>query len=202
VLKITPFDESLDQISINPRKQAFEKLISGMYLGEVVRHILLHLIKEGLLFQGKSSPILDTHYGLDTALMSSIEATELTPNSTDFTAILKVLELELKLPAEFISNQDCILVYRACELAGTRALRLAAVALAAMYRQIGSPEGGFAVGVDGSLVEFYPRFEERVRAGLKEILGEEEKRIEIGLAKDGSGVGAALTALQAKKQKK
>jgi hexokinase len=77
------------------------------------------------------------------------------------------------------------------------------------------------VGVDGSVVEHYPRFEERVRQALKEVLGESvEKRIVIGLAKDGSGVGgerypierslnlitsciclAALCALQAKKQR-
>lgn len=39
-----------------------------------------------------------------------------------------------------------------------------------------------------------------MRKALKVLLGEEcEGRIRIGLAKDGSGVGAALTALQAKK---
>ena len=48
-------------------------------------------------------------------------------------------------------------------------------------------------GLDGSLVEFYPRFESRIRDALKEMLGSEvEKRIEIGLAKDGSGVGGEL----------
>ncbi len=32
VLTITPFDNKLDRESINPRKQAFEKMVSGMYL--------------------------------------------------------------------------------------------------------------------------------------------------------------------------
>lgn len=51
-----------------------------------------------------------------------------------------------------------------------------------------------------SVAEFLPGFEGRVRQALKVLLGEEcEGRIRIGLAKDGSGVGAALTALQAKK---
>ena len=44
-------------------------------------------------------------------------------------------------------------------------------------------------------------FEERMRGALRELIGEEgEKRVKIGLAKDGSGVGAALGALQAAKQ--
>jgi len=56
------------------------------------------------------------------------------------------------------------------------------------------------VGVDGSLVEFYPNFEDLMREALREIkeIGVEgEKRIRIGIAKDGSGVGAALIALVA-----
>ncbi len=49
-------------------------------------------------------------------------------------------------------------------------------------------------------MEFLPNFEERVRKALKVLLGEKgENRIKMGLAKDGSGIGAALTALQAKK---
>ena len=58
------------------------------------------------------------------------------------------------------------------------------------------------IGVDGSLVEFYPNFEEYIREALREIpeIGARgEKRIRIGIAKDGSGVGAALIALVADK---
>lgn len=52
----------------------------------------------------------------------------------------------------------------------------------------------------GSLAEFLPHFLDRVQESLHIVLGEEGgKRIKIGLAKDGSGVGAALAALQAKK---
>lgn len=41
-----------------------------------------------------------------------------------------------------------------------------------------------------SLIQFYPEFEHRIRESLRAIVGPEvEKRVEIGLAKDGSGVG-------------
>ncbi|KAF7552943.1 hypothetical protein G7Z17_g3969 [Cylindrodendrum hubeiense] len=53
------------------------------------------------------------------------------------------------------------------------------------------------IGVDGSLFEFYPTFEEDIRGALRDIpeIGPEgEKRISMGLARDGSGVGAALVA--------
>ncbi|KAL1838955.1 hypothetical protein VTK73DRAFT_4190 [Phialemonium thermophilum] len=53
------------------------------------------------------------------------------------------------------------------------------------------------IGADGSLIEFYPSFEADMRAAMREVpeIGAEgERRIRIGLAKDGSGVGAALMA--------
>jgi hexokinase len=56
------------------------------------------------------------------------------------------------------------------------------------------------IGVDGSLVEHYPYFRDMIYEALRIIdgIGEEgAKRIRIGIAKDGSGVGAALIALVA-----
>jgi hexokinase len=65
----------------------------------------------------------------------------------------------------------------------------------------GDPESDVVdIGVDGSVVEFYPGFEDYLREALREIEGVGEKgerRIRIGIAKDGSGVGAALIALVA-----
>lgn len=59
------------------------------------------------------------------------------------------------------------------------------------------------IGVDGSIVECYPGFETEMRQALRDVpeIGDEgEGRITIGLAKDGSSVGAALMALAASKQ--
>jgi hexokinase len=77
VLPTTAFDNKLDRESINPRLQAFEKFISGMYLGEITRNICLSLIDaapKSLLFNGRSSTVLNSHYGLDTAVLSEVEA--------------------------------------------------------------------------------------------------------------------------------
>jgi hexokinase len=56
------------------------------------------------------------------------------------------------------------------------------------------------IGVDGSLVEHYPYFRNTIDEALRAIDGigkEGADRIRIGIAKDGSGVGAALIALVA-----
>lgn len=191
-------------------------MVSGMYMGEVVRNVLLSLIERGLLFSGHSSEALNTHYGFDTALMSSIEehpSSSYTSHSHSGLAhgshkewaksiieTRKVLTSSLGIKDEHISDADCLVVRRASELVGTRGARLSAVAIAAVIKQVGwdkeihaGSRGSFDVGVDGSLVEFYPGFECRVRGALRDILGVKvAKSIGIGLAKDGSGIGGGL----------
>ncbi|KAL7675386.1 hypothetical protein ACOME3_001647 [Neoechinorhynchus agilis] len=46
----TVYDREVDEASINPGFQKFEKMISGMYLGEIVRIILVDLVENNLLF--------------------------------------------------------------------------------------------------------------------------------------------------------
>ena len=75
-LPTTPFDRGLDRRSINPSFQAFEKFVSGLYLGESVRSVILALVDatpKPLLFGGKSTETLNAHYGIDTSLMSEME---------------------------------------------------------------------------------------------------------------------------------
>ncbi|MCO5608380.1 hypothetical protein L7F22_062589 [Adiantum nelumboides] len=55
ILPVTVYDNVVDREAIRPRHHAFEKMISGMYLGEVCRIVLLHLIDSLLIFQGHSS---------------------------------------------------------------------------------------------------------------------------------------------------
>ena len=46
---LTKWDREVDRLSINPGKQIFEKMISGMYMGEVVRQVLIDLGKKHAL---------------------------------------------------------------------------------------------------------------------------------------------------------
>ncbi|CAE6408389.1 unnamed protein product [Rhizoctonia solani] len=164
VLDVTPFDNKLDRESINPRFQCFEKLISGMYLGEITRNILLYLIDNNMLFSGRSTAELNKHYGFDTALMSAIES----DTTADLSQTRQTLVKELNLEEKLIKKADLEIVRWACHL-----------------------------------FEFYPNFEQRLRLSLELLVGPEiEKEVKIGRAKDGSGVGAALCALQASKQTK
>jgi len=203
VLPFTEFDNKVDRESVNPRFQAFEKFISGMYQGEITRNLILHLIDKNLLFRGYSTRTLNQHYGLDTALMSDIETDDArTPKF--YARARKVFSSHLGFSESFeVSDADCEIVRWAAETVATRAAKLSAIGIAAVIRKTGIAQkttGDIEIGVDGSMAEHYPHFEERVRGALRTVLGHEiEERIKIGMAKDGSGVGAALGALQASK---
>lgn len=196
ILPVTPWDNKLDRESINPHKQIFEKMISGMYLGEIARNVLLELVDRTLLFEGYSSKELNSQWGFETTYMSTIEADQ----GESLKNTHRVLTSSLNIPK--VSEVDCRIVKRVCDLVGTRAARLAAAGIAGIVRQCGSVNEGCDIGIDGSLYEFYPSFEQRIEQGLTELFPDTPdvtKKIRLGLAKDGSGVGAALCACVAKK---
>ncbi|PNT72742.1 hypothetical protein BRADI_2g48547v3 [Brachypodium distachyon] len=61
-LPLTEFDQALDAESLNPGEQIYEKLTSGMYMGEIVRRILLRMAQEAALFGDHTPPKLETPY--------------------------------------------------------------------------------------------------------------------------------------------
>jgi len=172
-----------------------------MYQGEITRNLILYLIDNNILFKGYSTPSLNKHYGFDTALMSELEREE--PRTPEFYTRARRVFTDLGFKGELVTDQDCDIARWACEVVATRAARLSAIGMAAVIKKTNAATkvtGPIQVGVDGSMAEHYPHFEERVRIALKAMLGPEtESRIKIGMAKDGSGVGAALCALQARK---
>ncbi|KAI9272962.1 hexokinase-domain-containing protein [Phascolomyces articulosus] len=200
VLPVTQYDNKVDRLSINPHCQIYEKMISGMYLGEVTRNVLLDMIDRELLFGPDNgnydlkafSTELSGHYAFETSHMSTIEA----DGSPDLTRTKEVLDLNLNL--RDINTVESKIIKRVCEVVGTRAAHLAGAAIAGIVRHCEiSPEEGTDVGIDGSLYEFYPSFEDRIYEALAILLPDHKdvrKTVRLGLAKDGSGVGAALTA--------
>ncbi|KAF9366312.1 glucokinase [Mortierella sp. NVP85] len=126
-LPVTIFDNKLDRESINPGLHVFEKLISGMYLGEITRNALLHLIDHHVLFQGTSSPTLNEQWGFKTEWMSKIEADE-SESLSSTEEILKALDIKLQ------QQSDREVVRFVCHLVGKRAARLSAMAIAAVIR--------------------------------------------------------------------
>lgn len=75
VLPRTEFDIAIDRDSPRPGQQAFEKMIAGLYLGEIFRLVLLdlHDNKEVHIFEGQDVSLLRKAYSLDSSFLSNVE---------------------------------------------------------------------------------------------------------------------------------
>jgi hexokinase len=188
VLPFNKYDQKMDEESTNPGQQTFEKMISGMYLGEIVRQVIVELVQRRILFGGVSSPEIETPYKFETAYMSRIER----DHTSDLLDTKMVLQELLNIP--YPAPRDRRIVRRICELVATRAARLSAVGVAAVVTKMERVNDGCTVAIDGSVYEHYPHFGNRMKDALHELLGMFEENVNIVLGKDGSSVGAGVIA--------
>ncbi|XP_014803616.1 PREDICTED: hexokinase-3 [Calidris pugnax] len=183
----TEFDQMVDEKTINPGKQRFEKLISGMYLGEIVRHILLALVEKSILFQDKTCPTLQNRDIFKTKFLSTIEI--------DGLALTKVQAIlwDLGLQANF---EECSLVREVCQTVSLRAAQLCAAGLAAVVEKMRENRGlgqlAVTVGVDGTLYKMHPCFSQHLQQTLQDLAP--NCVVTFLPSEDGSGKGAALVA--------
>ncbi|GAV48569.1 hypothetical protein ZYGR_0K00740 [Zygosaccharomyces rouxii] len=202
VLPVTKYDVDIDQkYSTNPGYHLFEKRISGMFMGEILRNVLVDLHRKGLLFcQYKTYEQLPhrlrTAFELNSEVLSHIEIDD----STDLRETELCLKQALRLPTTPHERHEIQRIVRAIS---RRSAFLSAVPIAAILTKTGALNkryhGEVEIGCDGSVVEYYPGFRSMLREALAlSPLGPEgERKVHIKIAKDGSGVGAALCALVA-----
>uniref|UniRef100_A0A8C1YRC4 Hexokinase-2 n=1 Tax=Cyprinus carpio TaxID=7962 RepID=A0A8C1YRC4_CYPCA len=183
----TEFDREIDAGSLNPGKQLFEKMISGMYMGELVRLVLVKMAKDGLLFQGHTTPDLLTTGHFQTSFISAIENNKSSEGLVSAEQILRGLGLDP-------SPEDCVATQRVCQIVSTRAAHLCAASLAAVLRQIRDNKATdrlrTTVGVDGSVYKNHPQFARRLNKMVRLLVPDCDVRFL--RSEDGSGKGAAM----------
>ncbi|KAH7515176.1 hypothetical protein JRO89_XSUnG0165100 [Xanthoceras sorbifolium] len=199
----TSYDIDLDRNSPNPNDQGFEKMISGMYLGDIVRRVVLRMSQESDIF-GPASPRLSRRFILRTPLMAAMHEDD-SPELTEVARILKdVLEIS-DVPLKVRK-----LIVRICDVVTRRAARLAAAGIVGILKKIGRDGSGgitsgrnrsdikmrrTVVAIEGSLYTSYTMFREYLHEALTEILGEDiAQHVILKVTEDGSGIGAALLA--------
>lgn len=85
-----------------------------MYLGEIVRHVLLALVDASpkpLLFGGRSTPALNKHYGIDTSFMSATEEAWIGDDPSEDAFDLPPQSIELRkedIPPKVVAKLDKI----------------------------------------------------------------------------------------------
>lgn len=192
-LPITEYDQALDDESLNPGEQIFEKLVSGMYLGEIVRRVLLKIASQSSILGDVSHTNLKTRFSLRTPDISAMHH----DGTPDLRVVAEKLADNLRVRDTSLDTRK--MVVEICDIVTGRSARLAAAGIVGILRKIGRAAPGderrSVVAIDGGLFEHYAEFRKRLEATLVELLGEEASRlVEVKLTKDGSGLGAALIA--------
>lgn len=196
VLPFTIYDNKLDRESINTHQQLYEKMISGMYLGEIARNVMLQLIDRYLLFNGRSSRELNKQWSFETAYMSTIES----DNSDELLETKRILEDTLNIPSTTLVDRQMVKLIS--HFVGRRAARLSACGLTGVMTHCDVINKGCTIAIDGSLFEFYPNYEKNMREAMVELFGvQAANKVKFALARDGSGLGAAIIAMIASSQK-
>uniref|UniRef100_H2RZL7 hexokinase n=1 Tax=Takifugu rubripes TaxID=31033 RepID=H2RZL7_TAKRU len=181
----TEYDRMVDDFSLNPGKQRYEKMCSGMYLGEIVRNILIDMTKRGFLFRGQISETLKTRGIFETKFLSQIESDRL--------ALLQVRSILQHLGLDSTCD-DSIIVKEVCGTVSRRAAQLCGAGMAAVVDKIRENRGldhlNITVGVDGTLYKLHPHFSKIMHQTVKELAP--QCNVNFLLSEDGSGKGAAL----------
>ncbi|XP_031378415.1 hexokinase-2-like isoform X3 [Punica granatum] len=194
-LPLTEYDHVLDVESMNPGEQIFEKMISGMYLAEILRRVMLRMAEEAEFFGDMVPPKLKIPFILRTYHMYTMH--------DDTSADLKVVGNKLRDILE-ISNTSLEMrkaIVELCDTIATRGARLSAAGIYGILKKLGrdkvrdGEKQKSVIALDGGLFELYTKFRECMKNTLKELLGEEvSENVVIIHSNDGSGIGAALLA--------
>ncbi|MED6263912.1 Hexokinase-2 [Characodon lateralis] len=183
----TDIDREIDAGSLNPGKQLFEKMISGMYMGELVRLILVKMARDQLLFQGKTTPELLTTGCFSTNHIFAIESDNDEEGLASSEKVLRSLGLDP-------TADDCAATRRICQIVSTRAAHLCASTLAAVMRQIRDNKAAeklrITIGVDGSVYKNHPEFSRRLNKMVRRLVPDCDVRFL--QSQCGSGKGAAM----------
>ncbi|ORX55073.1 actin-like ATPase domain-containing protein [Hesseltinella vesiculosa] len=198
-LPMTAFDQQLDAESNNHGIHIFEKMTTGMYLGEVVRQVIVYLLdRQFLSFTTDDEDcLIRIPYHFDTSYMYVCEADEDLDTLEDTRVVLEEM---CKVGATTLADRE--IVKKACELVGHRAAHLLGASIASIVRYtfdqgIGPDlEGGFAIAISGDVYKDYPSFHPRVCETLKALIPNDmAARLSVGIVQNSRIVGAAIVAM-------
>ncbi|GKZ56689.1 hexokinase A [Aspergillus niger] len=191
VLPRCQFDLEIDRTSPRPGQQTYEKMVAGLYVGEIVRLIIVHLHEKVGFLENMDLSRLRHIHAMESSCVSRMEEAGSAENSA-MAETRNFLKENFGIEPTLEELRVCC---RLGEIVCTRAARLYACGIAAICKKEGIRQG--RVGVDGSTFEKLFRFKERAVAALREILewpDDSKDLITFVPAEDGSGIGAALIA--------
>nr|CAD7434593.1 unnamed protein product [Timema monikensis] len=180
----TTFDKQVDNYSFNPGIHTFEKMVSGLFLGEIVRFILIKLCTDKILFGGEIPFLLSGRGNFFTQYISEIESED----RESYTKTRLVLE---ELGVSRVTDDDCITVKFVCACVIRRAVLLCSSLLATLINKMNV--SNVTVALDGFICIHHPHFKEMLQVNVKRLI-HTGSEVEMKPFDNSGGRGGALLA--------
>ncbi|XP_057784365.1 probable hexokinase-like 2 protein [Salvia miltiorrhiza] len=189
-LPLTEYDASLDAESADPGCRIFEKLISGMYLGEIVRRVLLRMAEESALFGEAVPPKLSRPYSLRSPDMAAMHQ----DTSQDY----EIVQAKLKEIFEIESSSPLVreIVTEICDVVAERGARLVGAGIVGIVKKMGRLANRKSViTIEGGLYEHYRIYRNYLHSSVWEMLGTDlSDNVIIDHSHGGSGAASIFLA--------
>lgn len=190
-LPSTDCDFSIDWFSDNRGEQRLEKMISGTYLGEISRLLILNFLKNHTpkVFFDKDS-------------LKTEHIAEIASKFNDYcspTHQTDLMHIETYLKETFSSQFDhhsTRIIAKISQMVLVRAASLVSILLAALIKKVNESHSEVTIAIDGSVWTKIPIFQKYVRDSLSSIITDKNTLDSIHFydSDDGSGRGAAILA--------
>jgi hexokinase len=197
VFPTTRWDDHLNETHVRPDFQPFEHMISGRYLGEIVRLIIVEAVRTAGLFSGEIPEKLSEPYTLDTGTIAAMDM----DNSKHYTNAMALFQQKHPLSKPTTYN-DIHFIRQVSQLVSHRAAAFLAVGIHALWALRIETEGltpattgKMSIGCNGSVIEKYPFFKELCQSHLDELTtasGAGPKSITLEIAVESAIYGAAV----------
>lgn len=188
VLPMTRWDEVLNSTHLRPNYQPLEYMITGRYLGEIIRLIIVEAVETAQLFGGDLPHSMRDPYSFDTSLVAAIEG-DASPSLTSSAALLQKEHTFATGP----SAEDMRFLRRVCETVSKRSAGYLATAIHSMWclrNEVEAPrtaaasikedqnvtvvesepqDQSLSIACDGSVINKYPGFRDRCQRYLNTL---------------------------------
>lgn len=189
-LPVTEEDVYVDAASTNPGRGIFEKMISGLNLGEVARRMMLRLAEDAELFGGDVPRRFQEPGALPTKLLAAAESDV----SPDLKQVRSILTEELGVPPADATRPACEALRTVSMLVMRRSAQLTAAGVLGIMRHLGRDGEGArptVVSIDGGVYRKAAAYPGHLRAAFARGGA---PRVAVVCLEEGSSIGACVTA--------
>lgn len=196
----TIWDQQIDLESAEVGRQRFEKMIGGLYIGEICRRVIADMaLDKHLMFNEQCNDVsramnhrkimvggnLSKPFAFPSKYVSMVESDQIDQYENTRQALKEAFGID------WASDQDCASVKLICSRVSTRAAHLVAAAVGCLLNKMARPNT--VVGVDGSMFRYHPHFRSIMAKKTRELT-HPPFGFQLMFSEDGSGRGAAIVA--------